>query len=224
MTDSIPTIQPLGKLYLNDSKTAWLDLDRDDPIYHRVFADDLRLPVVSLYVDKKMLTLQQAIHSRIQPNQMVFNIGARYYAIPAYTPEFFADDKHFRQCKSLPNIYMTKCQKVFAKMQKPKSLNYHEVTPHITSNGYKRCKFGDKNWMVHRLMMDAWHPTFKITTDWKDAVVDHIDANRSNNDLSNLQVVSCSENIQLGYDRRSIINSSLDICETIESATDIIWD
>lgn len=221
---AIPTYPPLGKIYLNEAKTSWLDLDRDDPIYHRIEAGDKLLPKRSVYFGGKEQSFQHALHSHIQPNQMVFNIGVRYYAIPEDIDEFFAAEKHFKRCKSFPHIFMTTCQKVYGRKMKAKTSNFRVLPTFLAINGYVRCSFGGSTHLVHRLMMDAYHENFAMADKTLNYVVDHIDRDRGNNDLSNLQVVSQSENIQLGYDRRSIINSSLDICESIESATDIIWD
>lgn len=48
---------------------------------------------------------------------------------------------------------------------------------------------------LHRVVYETWVGEIK-------GVIDHIDANRANNDISNLQDVSAVENTKLGYDRR----------------------
>jgi hypothetical protein len=57
-------------------------------------------------------------------------------------------------------------------------------------NGYVRFNLQDKMFSAHRLVWE----TFKGEIP-KDYVIDHIDGNRSNNDLSNLRCITNSENM-----------------------------
>ena len=57
------------------------------------------------------------------------------------------------------------------------------------SNGYKQVNFTPKKVLVHRLVAMAFLPDYS-----DDLFVDHIDGNRSNNDVSNLRMVTRSGN------------------------------
>lgn len=223
-TTAIPTIKPLGKLYTNTRKTAWLDLDRDEPIYHSAAGKDTPTYTIKyIAMDNKSKSIEAAIHCRLQQNQKLFTVNRKYYAVPLETTEFVADGIHFKQCKSLPEVYATKCQRIFVYRSLCTSYTYKEANFHFNF-GYKRYWLFGRVFFAHRLIMDAFHPTFALTTPHTEASIDHIDCNRANNDLSNLQVITQKENLRLRDERRAAIKSSLDICETIETANDIVWD
>jgi hypothetical protein len=57
------------------------------------------------------------------------------------------------------------------------------------SNGYRQVNFTPKKVLVHRLVAMAFLPEYS-----EDLFVDHIDGNRSNNDVSNLRMVTRSGN------------------------------
>lgn len=57
-------------------------------------------------------------------------------------------------------------------------------------NGYIRIDIGGKRYSAHRLIWEAFNGEFS-----EDGVIDHIDGNRSNNALSNLRLVSQSDNM-----------------------------
>lgn len=82
---------------------------------------------------------------------------------------------------------------------------YHKILrkKSLSSKGYYFIMFnpsfrertGKMNWSVHRIVYEAW----KGST---DKVIDHVDGNRLNNKLSNLEAVTQSENIKRYWDRR----------------------
>ena len=57
-------------------------------------------------------------------------------------------------------------------------------------NGYKRIKIKAKTYSVHRLIAEAW-----LENPNKKPQVNHIDFDRGNNDVTNLEWVTPSENI-----------------------------
>jgi len=56
------------------------------------------------------------------------------------------------------------------------------------SGGYWRIKVGDRSTLAHRL---AW---FYVNGTWPDRAIDHIDANKLNNRISNLRLASVKQN------------------------------
>lgn len=69
------------------------------------------------------------------------------------------------------------------------------LCPSITNDGYKRCslRINNKtiNVLVHHLVYVAWNGNKKIP---KNKIINHLDGNKTNNDLSNLECVSKREN------------------------------
>ena len=59
-----------------------------------------------------------------------------------------------------------------------------------TRNGYKRVTINKKTRSIHRIVWEIFNGEIP-----KDMVIDHIDGNRSNNDLNNLRLVTQSENM-----------------------------
>lgn len=59
-----------------------------------------------------------------------------------------------------------------------------------TSNGYRRIRIDNVEYLAHRL---AW---FYVYGTHPEKLIDHIDGNKQNNAISNLRVVTFSENIQ----------------------------
>lgn len=59
----------------------------------------------------------------------------------------------------------------------------------LTSSGYKRTKISGKDFFVHRLVISAFRGHIS-----ENLVVNHIDRNKENNRLDNLEVITPSEN------------------------------
>lgn len=71
--------------------------------------------------------------------------------------------------------------------------------PVVTCGYYKLslCKNGKvSNFSLHNLVFYSFNKNLKID---KEKVVDHIDANKLNNNLNNLRLISLSENVQNAY-------------------------
>ena len=93
------------------------------------------------------------------------------------------------------------------------------------SNGYCRSKINGKDILLHRLVLQSFHPI----ENYNEMQVNHIDGNKCNNMLSNLEWVTRSENmihaVNLGLmktcdsDSKSIHTNSLvhSICKVLES-------
>ena len=64
------------------------------------------------------------------------------------------------------------------------------------SNGYKYIIINEKHYLLHRVNYYIHNPEWDIYDASKYNQIDHIDRNRSNNHISNLRVVTCSENCQ----------------------------
>lgn len=77
------------------------------------------------------------------------------------------------------------------------------ITYGSNHNGYRTVSIKDKNYKVHRLVCMA----FKPIDNCEDYVVDHIDSDKSNNNLENLEWVTNQVNVQRSRDK-GFINSS----------------
>ena len=66
--------------------------------------------------------------------------------------------------------------------------------------GYKVTKINGKAERVHRIVMEAFHGKSDLT-------VDHIDGNKENNNLNNLEYVTRAENTKRFYDKKVLWNN-----------------
>ena len=62
-------------------------------------------------------------------------------------------------------------------------------------HGYKVTKINGKQERVHRIVMEAFHGKSDLT-------VDHIDGNKENNNLTNLEYVTQTENAKRFHDKK----------------------
>jgi hypothetical protein len=69
------------------------------------------------------------------------------------------------------------------------------VTPFINRNGYISCKIDEQNMLVHRMVL----LTFNFVNNYMDLDVNHIDGNKTNNHISNLEWCSRSYNVQHSF-------------------------
>ena len=67
------------------------------------------------------------------------------------------------------------------------------VAPKINDNGYFVVRVKDKWISIHRLVLLTWRP---LPNDGEPMTVDHLDSNRRNNRLENLEWVSQGENLR----------------------------
>lgn len=66
------------------------------------------------------------------------------------------------------------------------------IAPKVNSNGYLAFNYRGKYKSIHRLVMLTWRPIPNA----EDLTVDHLDHNKRNNSLDNLEWVSEKENLQ----------------------------
>lgn len=64
---------------------------------------------------------------------------------------------------------------------------------HISPKGYKKTNIDEVPLLVHRIVMEAFKGKSDLT-------VDHIDGNKLNNNLSNLEYVTAQENTKRAWD------------------------
>lgn len=75
--------------------------------------------------------------------------------------------------------------------------NELEVKPSLNTNGYYELNLGGRTgerWLLHRLVAFCW-----IDNDNEFETVNHIDGNKGNNSVENLEWCSLSENIKKGF-------------------------
>lgn len=66
----------------------------------------------------------------------------------------------------------------------------HRVAGSNMNNGYRQVKIGGSTYLVHRVI---WAIVYGV---WPEKSIDHIDGNRHNNAVSNLRLVTASQNMQ----------------------------
>lgn len=124
----------------------------------------------------------------------------------------------------LDNIYTTKDgQKVARiKFEDGKLKEYYLFKPQASQYGHLRVEIKKKKYLVHRLVYDCWgEQPLDLTL-----VIDHIDANPRNNDISNLRQVSQQENILSAVEHGNFghnHNTKLSVFDT-ETNTTTIYD
>ena len=72
--------------------------------------------------------------------------------------------------------------------------------PIAGNNGYCQITVNGKGILVHRLIMEAFHGKSDLT-------VDHIDGNKENNNLNNLEYVTQAENVKRFHDKKVLWNN-----------------
>ena len=70
----------------------------------------------------------------------------------------------------------------------------------LTKTGYLRVSVKGKDMYVHRLVMLAFYGKSDLT-------VDHIDGNKENNNLNNLEYVTQAENVKRFHDKKVLWNN-----------------
>ena len=68
------------------------------------------------------------------------------------------------------------------------------MKPTLQKNGYCKIYICNKNTWLHRFIMEAFNGKSDLT-------VDHIDGNKENNNLSNLEYVTQAENTRRMFER-----------------------
>ena len=64
----------------------------------------------------------------------------------------------------------------------------------VNENGYYRTNIGGRKFLFNRIVYYAHNPEWDIWDSSDDNEIDHIDRNKTNNNISNLRVVTSSEN------------------------------
>ena len=87
--------------------------------------------------------------------------------------------------------------------------------------GYKVTKINGKQEKVHRIVMEAFHGKSDLT-------VDHIDGNKENNNLNNLEYVTQAENAKRFHDKKVKWNgkefrSFSDLSKSVGVANSTAW-
>jgi hypothetical protein len=107
--------------------------------------------------------------------------------------ENFETIKKFKLKKYKENIFCNKQGEIFKINTKGKLI---KKIPNIQKNGYLRIFINKKSEYVHRII----YQTFKGIID-HNMTIDHIDNNKQNNILSNLQILTRKENVKKYYSK-----------------------
>lgn len=88
----------------------------------------------------------------------------------------------------ISNYFITKDGRIYSKL---KGKELRELRPHINNRGYMIITIRKKCYRIHRLVAENFLPR----VDGKP-IVNHIDGNKLNNDVENLEWCTQSENVQ----------------------------
>lgn len=91
-----------------------------------------------------------------------------------------------------------------------------EANQQITNRGYRYIQVGGKRYLVHRLVAEAY-----IQNPENKRCVNHIDENKLNNSISNLEWVTHSENMKHFYRNKTYKLSGENNCNAKLSPTDV---
>lgn len=95
-------------------------------------------------------------------------------------------DIEFFAIPDRPGYYISRCEKVLSTRSKAPRL----LTIRVNEKGYKVCKADNRTLLLHR----ALALVFLTTVEGKEDI-NHIDGNKLNNSISNLEWVSRGENV-----------------------------
>lgn len=109
------------------------------------------------------------------------------------------DLSEYQQIKNYPNYYIDKCGNIYSKRLKRK------MTPFLNQNNYikiKLCNNGQqKDYYIHRLVGLCFLPNPNPNpNNINKNQINHKDGNRQNNNVENLEWVTCSENVKHSHD------------------------
>ena len=83
-----------------------------------------------------------------------------------------------------------------------------QIEPMAGSRGYWLISLNGTNMLAHRLIMEAFYGKSSLT-------VDHLDGNKLNNSLDNLEYVTLSENVKRAYDSGLKANAGIAISKKV---------
>lgn len=90
--------------------------------------------------------------------------------------------------KKIYNLIVFEDGKIYREFKKKCKL----IKPNVRSHGYSTVEINGKAVYTHRLIMEAFRGKSELT-------VDHIDGDKTNNALYNLEYVTLSENVKRAY-------------------------
>ena len=93
----------------------------------------------------------------------------------------------FRYIENLEGYSVSKCGKVYS------DYSARVLKPYLTHNGYERIKIKGRNYLIHRLVAKVYIGDIGYGVGCK-LQVDHIDFNKTNNHVDNLQIINNRDN------------------------------
>ena len=93
--------------------------------------------------------------------------------------------------------------------------NHNPIIPKINKNGYMKIVINDYHYFAHRVVLQTWKPI----ANYDDMTVDHLNHNKRDNRVCNLEWVSQRENLKRAL-ADEIRDSEIDNLDIIMQATD----
>lgn len=99
------------------------------------------------------------------------------------------------------------------KMGKTRKFERKECIPSKNTSGYFELNIGGRNgerWLLHRLIANVW------LDDHRNETINHINGNKGDNSVENLEWCSLNENIRKGYDKGLYVNNNSLHCKYLK--------
>lgn len=178
-------------VYVGSGSSRRIHSKKDRSKDHLILFDSLTKEIVSGYLSKReSILLETKLYNKYKENGKLLNKRAPF---EGHGTDFIYFSENVYYDESSPTFlrWNTKCRKH----------DIGDVAGHKNKNGYVSFRLGDRTYLAHRVI---WCLCNNENIP-KGMVVDHIDGNRSNNNINNLRVVTPSQN---SSSRKNILEHS----------------